>query len=222
MTDIKPGHFMRYRIPLLATLAILVSACQPEPVVTQAPDAAPSAEADAFPYHFQAPEDWRSEVVTFPLSFAPELNYEGHGDVRFAPGMFTAGAEDFWTYSFVWWLPADTEISAERLSADMDTYFSGLAALITRANERDLPEFPASATYTSSAGTDGGVLKGRIETLDAFATQSPVTLNSKVTQIRCEAHERKAVLFAFSPKASDHPNWAALNKIRADFRCDKQ
>ena len=180
------------------------------------------AEAATFPYAFTAPEGWRSEVVTFPLSFAPELDYEGHGDVRFAPGMFTAGAEDFWTYAFVWWLPLDTEISAARLSTDMDTYFTGLAKLITRANERDLPEFPASATYTSSAGTDGGVLKGRIETLDAFATQSPVTLNSKVTQIRCEAHERKAVLFAFSPKASDHPNWAVLDKISADFRCDSQ
>ena len=38
-----------------------------------AQDTETEAEAEAFPYVFSAPDDWRTEVVTFPLSFAPEL-----------------------------------------------------------------------------------------------------------------------------------------------------
>ena len=207
-------------------LAILVSACQPEPAVTQAPAAAPSAEADAFPYHFQAPEGWRSEVVTFPLRFAPELGYEGHGDVRFAPGMFTAGADDFWTYSFVWWLPSSTEMTPERLSTDMNTYFSGLAALIMRSRELDVPDYNASAHFTPSDEARRGAsqnlsLKGRVETFDAFTTQSPVALNAHVDAIPCPDHDRLALIFAFSPQPYTHENWRALSEIKAGFHCEK-
>lgn len=204
-------------------LALLASMLAITLTGRSAPEASAQTEAEAeraFPYMFTAPEDWRTEVVTFPLSFAPELDYQGHGDVRFAPGMFAPETEDFWTYTFVWWLPSDANISAERLSTDMNTYFTGLAKLVTRAGERELPEFPASAVYTGDAEDD--VLQGRIETLDAFATHSPIALNSEVTQIKCPAHDRKAVLFAFSPKPKDHPNWAALGQIKADFSCDRE
>ena len=192
-----------------------------------AQDTDPQAEAEVFPYVFTAPDDWRSEVVTFPLSFAPELGYEGHGDVRFAPGMFTAGADDFWTYSFVWWLPADTEISAERLSADMDTYFSGLAALIMASRELDVPEHNASAHFTargeaSAAASQNLSLKGRVETLDAFATQSPVALNAHVDTVPCPEQDRLALIFAFSPQPYAHENWRALDAIKTTFQCSAE
>ncbi len=184
-------------------------------------------QAEAFPYSFQAPEDWRSEVVTFPLSFAPELDYEGHGDVRFAPGMFTAGADDFWTYSFVWWLPSDTEISAAGLSADMDTYFSGLAALIMSSRELEVPEHNASAHFTardeiSAEASQSFSLKGRVETLDAFATQSPVALNAHIDAVPCPDQYRLALIFAFSPQPYAHENWRALDAIKTAFQCSAE
>ena len=82
----------------VSALAGLIAACQQTSEV-KPQEAAPEA---AFPYVFSAPGDWRTEIVTFRLSFAPELDYEGHGDVRFAPGMFDPETDEFWTYSFVW------------------------------------------------------------------------------------------------------------------------
>ena len=192
-----------------------------------AQDTEPQADAEAeraFPYVFTAPEDWRTEVVTFPLSFAPELDYEGHGNVRFAPGMFSAGAEDFWTYSFVWWLPADTEISAQRLSADMNAYFSGLAELIMASRELEVPEHKASANFTMRADDKADAsqtlsLEGRVETFDAFATQSPVALNAHVNGVPCPDQDRLALIFAFSPQPYAHENWRALEAIRTGFQC---
>ena len=177
-----------------------------------------------FPYTFTAPESWRKEVVTFPLSFAPELDYEGHGDVRFAPGMFTTGAEDFWTYSFVWWLPLDTEITPARLSVDMNTYFSGLANIIMKSREQDVPDHNASAHFQISdnphVSTSRSMsLEGRVETLDAFATQKPVALNAKAELIPCLAQDRIALIFGFSPQPLSHENWNTLNQIKAGFQC---
>ena len=177
-----------------------------------------------FPYTFTAPESWRKEVVTFPLSFAPELDYEGHGDVRFAPGMFTTGAEDFWTYSFVWWLPLDTEITPDRLSVDMNAYFSGLANLIMKSREQEVPDHKAFAHFQMSdnphaSGSRNMALEGRVETLDAFATQKPVALNAKVELIPCLAQDRIALIFGFSPQPFSHENWNTLNQIKAGFQC---
>jgi len=34
------------------------------------------------------PQGWRSEVIRFPLDFAPSLAHRGYEDLRFPPGMF--------------------------------------------------------------------------------------------------------------------------------------
>ncbi|MEO9969354.1 MAG: hypothetical protein ABJG15_05920 [Hyphomonadaceae bacterium] len=212
---------------LVAALALITAACQPAPeadpqsVTAQATE---TATDPAFPYRFTAPEGWRTEIVTFPLSFAPELDYEGHGDVRFAPGMFDPETDAFWTYSFVWWLPLNTEITPDRLSADMNTYFSGLAALIMTSREEDVPDYTASAYFTLSDDlrlptTEGMSLDGRVETLDAFATQSPVGLNAHVDAVPCPDQSRLALIFGFSPQPYAHENWRALDTIRAGFQC---
>ena len=71
-------------------------------------------EAAEVPFHLPTPEGWRTETIPFPLEFAPELDYEGVEELRFAPGMFTEGAEDYWTYAFVWWLPSDVALGPEQ------------------------------------------------------------------------------------------------------------
>ena len=138
--------------------------------------------------------------------------------------MFIAGAEDFWTYSFVWWLPLDTDITSDRLSLDMNAYFSGLANLIMKSRKKDVPDYTAFAQFETSDNSPASTLHGmslvgRVETLDAFATQKPVTLNAKVELIPCRAQGRLALIFGFSPQPLGHENWNTLNKIKAGFQC---
>jgi len=202
-------------------LALFISASCFALTPQSAAQSASEAETPAIPYHFPVPERWRQEIVTFPLSFAPALDYTGHGDVRFSPGMFDPDADDFWTYAFIWWVPVDTEISAARLSTDMNTYFSGLAALVTEMGERDLPPYKADATYFEYHHISGPSLIGRVNTLDAFATHAPIGLNAKVDELICETHKRKAIRFTFSPQPFGHNQWEKLKQVRDGFACNK-
>ena len=49
-------------------------------------------ELAEIPFSMPTPEGWRTETIPFPLEFAPELEYEGLEELRFAPGMFDAAA----------------------------------------------------------------------------------------------------------------------------------
>ena len=60
----------------------------------------------AAPFTFPTPPRWRTETIPFPLEFAPELAYVGLEELRFAPGMFKAGAEDFWKSKSGWFITA--------------------------------------------------------------------------------------------------------------------
>src|SRR5689334_9492619 len=56
------------------------------------------------PYHLPIPENWGIERFSIPISFAPTIPYKGVEDIRFTPGWGKAGSEEYWTYSFLWWL----------------------------------------------------------------------------------------------------------------------
>ena len=118
----------------------------------------------------------------------------------------------------------DTEITPDRLSVDMNAYFSGLANLIMKSREQDVPDYNAYAHFEVSDNprasvTQGMSIEGRVETLDAFATQKPVALNAKVELTPCLAKGRLALIFGFSPQPFSHENWSTLNEIKAGFQC---
>ena len=57
--------------------------------------------AQEFEIKQSAPDNWRKEIIEFPLDFAPEINLSGYEEILFAPGWSDSDAEDFWTYYFV-------------------------------------------------------------------------------------------------------------------------
>src|SRR5688500_2734436 len=96
---------------VLASLAVVVwsTACasrKPGPAQTDAKSSVaervePSSASPAadVPFAWPVPAGWRTETIPFPLGFAPTLPYTGIEELRFAPGMFKAGSDDFWTYA---------------------------------------------------------------------------------------------------------------------------
>ena len=85
---------------MLRTLAAITLAlgCRdskpaPSPTPATATTAAPTADAPATAPKqslpgWEVPAGWRSEVIPFPLDFAPSLTHRGFEEIRFAPGMF--------------------------------------------------------------------------------------------------------------------------------------
>ncbi len=168
----------------------------------------------------RTPDGWRTETIPFPLGFAPELDYTGLEELRFAPGMFTAGAEDYWTYAFVWWIPIDTDPGIERLQTDLEAYFFGLTRVVARGNGFD----PGNPTYEARLNavdeSESGRLRGRVLTFDAFAARKPVELNARIENVQCEEQGRRALIFLLSPQSEGHAVWRSLEAIRDGFRCN--
>lgn len=181
-------------------------------------------EGPEVPFSLPTPEGWRSETLPFPLSFAPELEYQGLEELRFAPGMFEPDSEGFWTYAFLWWLPLETRLDADGLAADLEVYFRGLTRSV--AEERGFdpgePEVSAELRETPDAGKRDRWLIGKVKTLDAFATREPIELSVSIRIWRCAAEERLVAFFELSPQPAYHQLWRTLRQIRKGFRCQAE
>ena len=73
-----------------------------------------------------APENWQSEIIPFPMGFALDIDFIGFEDLRFAPGWNDAGSEEFWTYSFVWYIETYGAMTESKLTESFNSYYDGL------------------------------------------------------------------------------------------------
>jgi hypothetical protein len=169
------------------------------------------------------PEGWRTETIAFPLDFAPELDYDGIEELRFAPGMFTEGSEDFWTYAFVWWVPSDTPFDSEILKADLEAYFLGLTKVVADAKGYDpgSPDIRVNVRGVQMGEKGNPVFEGTVDTYDPFVTRNMLELNLRVEVLTCGAEARKAIFFELSPQPESHTVWKSLEEIRDGFRCSR-
>jgi len=53
------------------------------------------------PYQMPSPKGWRKERIKLPPAFAPKMNWKGHEDIRFAPGMFDPKSDSFFSYDIL-------------------------------------------------------------------------------------------------------------------------
>lgn len=198
------------RHTLLTSLAIVLLVLS-TPLVAQEQEPA-SIEV---PFYMPTPEGWRTETISFPLGFAPEIEYEGFEELRFAPGMFDETKEDYWTYAFVWWIPAGAKLNAETLTRDLPVYFRGLANAV--AESRGFEVGDADFTAAIKATEDG--FRGKANAFDVFATREPVVLNLIVDVINCGEQGQTAAFFQLSPQSTEHDVWHELAEIRLGFLC---
>lgn len=177
-------------------------------------------EPSELPFSWPVPDGWRSETIPFPLEFAPEIRLRGIEELRFSPGMFEPGRDDFFTYAFVWWLEGDPPLDAASLSRDLELYFEGLS----RAVESD-PSVAAAAHEVEGAlraerdAAGHRRYRGRFDIYDAFATHARVSVHVEVAVLRCEAADRDVAFFLVSSQPREHALWTALERLRASFSC---
>jgi hypothetical protein len=174
-------------------------------------------------FFLPTPDGWRTETIPFPLGFAPELKYDGVEELRFAPGMFTADGEDFWTYAFVWWISNHSSLNPDSLAMDLESYFAGLTRAV--APERGF-DATGAIHEVHLAKTEGDVdskidYMGTASIFDPFVTGEVILLYIRVKQISCPGEGRLAVIFELSPQPYTHSVWAILKGIREGFRCGK-
>ncbi len=147
-------------------------------------------------------EGWSSERIPLPPGFAPGLP-SGDEVLLFAPGMFDAEAEDFWSYAFLMRLE-ETGLDAERLTDLFEQYYDGLLASV--AQGRDVTLEDAAQVELFSVGADH--YEAHVTLVDAFVTMEPVWLDARI-RVR-ETGESSLVSVLISPQHEAHGIWEQL------------
>ena len=129
------------------------------------------------------PAGWRSEIIPFPLEFAPTIAHRGFEDLRFPPGMFDPSSPDYWSYAFTWHTDDAAELDASALGRELTAYFAGLIAAV------DIKERIAAADREQIAVRATPADKGRFaitaHVYDAFKTAAAVDLEGTATRRAC-------------------------------------
>lgn len=190
----------------LVSLSLVLVGCGSAPE----PDAAPPTPADrpadvpAEPVEVVALDDWGREEIPLPPEFAPGMP-AGNELLLFAPGMFTEGAEDYWSYVFLMRVEVGG-LDVEGVTELFEQYYDGLIAAVGGSRGLDLPDDPATARFERR---EDGVFVGEVDLVDAFVTGEPITVHVDVRPDSIDADASVLRVLA-SPQPRDHVVWARL------------
>ena len=135
------------------------------------------APAPAFQLDPETWKGWRYEKLEFPLSFAPELKYEGFEELWFAPGMFDPESPTYFTYAFKMVLTGERPDVREFLL----TYYTGLCRAVGKEKNIELDLSQIAVACTGSFVGCGPTLTGYgvscvVDMADPFVTGAPIRL----------------------------------------------
>ena len=176
----------------------------------------PATKSELLP---EMPPDWRFERIDFPLPFAPELKYDGFEELGFAPGMFNAKSDTYFTYIFAMKITNDVSIDAKLLKSLLETYFRGLCRTVAEGTDFDIDVSKISATvredhYEAPRTRHFTVM---LDSYDPFVTGKKLKLRLEMLVVDRKRNDH-LVFAAVSPKPADSPVWRVLRKLKQQFQ----
>ncbi|CAN5753703.1 hypothetical protein BH10BAC2_BH10BAC2_07290 [soil metagenome] len=157
-------------------------------------------------YELTIPAGWTTERILFPIDFAPQIQYTGVEDLRFANGWGDISSEEHWSYAFLWWLDGKPVITDTALQENLTNYYSGLVK--RNITSRSIPAFKVVSTVAkintaTTATGDIATFTGTIDMLNYIA-QTPMTLNCIIHIKDCGREDKTAIFFEVSPQKATH------------------
>jgi hypothetical protein len=169
-----------------------------------------------------APENWRRESFTFPLSFAPSIQLEGAEHVRFAPGWADFASDRGFSYVFLWEVKEipGPALTVHGLEFALGVYFDGLMAAAAQARKIEVDPARTIVNFHPMRDVAGWTesYAGEVHTWNAFGKGEPLRLEIEVTQRSCPPGQAQ-VLYAVSKSRRDQPVWGELRKAREGVNC---
>ena len=162
----------------LVVLSVLAVGCGSS---TNAP--APKPAPVQKPAGWTVPAGWKSELIPFPLEFAPLIQHTGAEELRFPPGFFDEKSGEYFSYAFIWRTTDAAEIDAKQLGGELSIYFQGLTAEVDRAKKRIEKRDGIAVTATANGARFDLVAK----TYDPFTTSLPVDLVGWAERVGCKS-----------------------------------
>ena len=173
---------------------------------------------------------WKGERIQLPPPFAPAMKLRGTEEIRFAPGMFDASSDTFFTYAFVFSVSKDQELTPDVIQREILAYYRGLAEAILKRKgvnpEADKFTFKLEAAK-EAAGTPEKVAAsakavqyhGELKWMEPFVTAKPQVLHFEIQSWADPATSRNYLFVCTSPKPRGDADatWTELRKIRRSF-----
>ena len=167
---------------------------------------------------------WRGERIELPPGFAPDLGWKGVEQIRFAPGMFTAGEEDFFSYVLVFLLSKEAKTDKPTLERELLTYYRGLSNAVMGGKGQSVEtegftialEVIADAKNAPTSAKDVTAFTGTLNWVEPFATQKEQTLNLEIFVWK---HGDQPVVFSSVSPADpgQETPWKNLRAIATKF-----
>lgn len=162
----------------------------------------------------RAPAGWTTEVIPFPLGFAPTVVHSGVEELRFPPGMFKPEEPDYWSYVFAWRLTDAASLDAQALGAELTAYFAGLVAAVDTEGVVTARE---TIRVEAVAGGDS-TWELTAQTFDAFKTGGAITLVGHARRETCGTGS----LWVFVLARPDSGIRAELDALGAEAACGQE
>jgi hypothetical protein len=190
----------------------------------QNPTAAFDGKNWVAPYILAIPGGWDVERFLIPISFAPQIPYNGVEDIRFMPGWGNVNSNEYWTYAFLWYLNETPLINTETIENNLKYYYTGL--ITSNIEKSKVPADMIIATETHFKETE--IYKGDLKTYQGtvymfdYMAQKPITLNCIVHFKTCPGSDKTFVFYEISPKTFTENVWQNLNQLWEDFDCKRK
>ncbi len=167
----------------------------------------------------KTPPDWRYERIEFPLPFAPELKYDGVEELGFAPGMFNAKSDTYFTYIFAMKITNDVSFDAKLLKSLLETYFRGLCRTVAEGTDFaiDTSKISAKVREEHYEAPQSRHFSVTLDSYDPFVTGKALKLHLEMLVVKRNRNDHR-IFAAVSPKPADAPVWKLLRKLEQQFR----
>lgn len=161
----------------------------------------------------QVDSTWGKEIIQVPFWFAPEINYKGHEDIRFAKDWERIDSAGFWTLVFAWDINLKTKPTTKFFEDNLKHYFDGLMKVVNEDTTLIIPK--TKALFIEDKQKKGiTTFTGTVETYDAFTTKKMIILNATIENYYCKKTDTYIPLFKLSPRDFKHEAWEMLNQAK--------
>ena len=194
----------------------------------------PFVQAEDVRIHLDAPKGWRGEAIQLPPGFARDMSWKGVEEVRFAPGMFDAKADDFFSYVFVFYLPEAKKPDEKVLTKELLKYYRGLATAVARNKggvdadsfkltvkeskkqaDKSADQDSEPAVNTESKLKPDSRFVGTLSWTEPFATMKPQKLHFEIQSGPCPNRKARFLAVAVSPHPPEKAKklWTSMRRI---------
>lgn len=174
--------------------------------------------------------EWKGERIALPPAFAPAMKLRGIEEIRFAPGMFQAQSDSFFSYAFVFSVSKDQELSEAVIQREILVYYRGLAESVSKRKDRTVEagkftfnlertKQPTTSPAQLPAATQVTQYAGELDWVEPFVTGKPQVLHFELQSWTLPGTARNYLFVCTSPKARSETEtiWKELRTIRHRF-----